>query len=224
MFSRMLGAPQPDWPTAAQITGFPFQDQTDVDHTSVPGLDSFLDSGQSPLVFTLGSAVVNAAQGFYVEGFKAARTLGHRALLVVGSDPRNRYGLPDPLPEWAMAVDYVPHADIFPQAAVVVHQGGIGTLAQALRAGKPQLVVPFGFDQPDNAARAIRLGVADVLLPERYTADTAVTALQRLLRDPLIHQRTAEIAAVIRAENGVVAACDALEDAIEMGITGRARR
>jgi rhamnosyltransferase subunit B len=149
-----------------------------------------------------------------VESFKAARTLGQRALLIVGSDPRNRDGFPDPLPERAMAVDYVPHADVFPRAAAIVHQGGIGTLAQALRAGNPQLVVPFGFDQPDNAARAVRLGVAEVLSPEHYTADTAVSVLQRLLGDPLMHRRAAEVAASVRADNGVAAACDAIEGVI----------
>lgn len=219
MFSQMLGASQPDWPPAARITGFPFNDGVEVDRPPAPGLDTFLAAGTPPLVFTLGSAIVKAARGFYVESFKAARTLGQRALLIVGSDPRNRDGFPDPLPEWAMAVDYVPHADVFPRAAAIVHPGGIGTLAQALRAGNPQLVVPFCFDQPDNAARAARLGVADVLLPERYTADTAVAALQRLLGDPLVHRRAAEIAAAIRTENGVAAACDAIEDAIEGVIT-----
>jgi UDP:flavonoid glycosyltransferase YjiC (YdhE family) len=217
MFSRMLGASQPDWPPAAQITGFPFNDGVEANRQPVPGLDTFLAAGTPPLVFTLGSAVVNAARGFYVESFEAARTLGQRALLIVGDDPRNGNGFPDPLPEWAMAVDYVPHADVFPQAAAIVHQGGIGTLGQALRAGKPQLVVPFGFDQPDNAARAVRLGVAGVLPPEHYTGDKAAAVLQRLLGDSPMHRRAAEVAAAIRAENGVAVACDAIERVISVG-------
>ena len=72
----------------------------------------------------------------------------------------------------------------FPRAAVIVHSGGIGTSAQALAAGRPMLVVPFAFDQPDNAARLQRLGVARAIPRKHYTAKRAYAELSRLLTDP----------------------------------------
>jgi UDP:flavonoid glycosyltransferase YjiC (YdhE family) len=92
----------------------------------------------------------------------------------------------------------------------VVHQGGIGTLHQALLAGRPQLVVPWAHDQPDNAHRAARLGVARVLSPREYRAARVERTLRALLEPPAA-ARAAAVADAVRAEDGAVAACDALE-------------
>jgi UDP:flavonoid glycosyltransferase YjiC (YdhE family) len=97
---------------------------------------------------------------------------------------------------------------------VVVHQGGVGTTAQALRAGRPMLVVPFGFDQPDNATRVTRLGVARTLARSRYTSARVARELSALLADPRSASLAAKIAPHLRAERGPVAAGDALERAL----------
>ena len=93
----------------------------------------------------------------------------------------------------------------------MVHQGGIGTTAQALRAGVPMLVVPFSYDQPDNAARVVRLGVGRTISRKKYQQDTAVKELQLLLNNPQYKTKASEIAQIIRAENGVKTACDEIE-------------
>ena len=90
-----------------------------------------------------------------------------------------------------------------------MHQGGIGTTAQALRAGKPMIVVPYGFDQPDNAARVRRLGVAETISRGKYNSDRVVAALQRILGDAAYAQRAEAVAQKVRAEDGVRGACDA---------------
>jgi UDP:flavonoid glycosyltransferase YjiC (YdhE family) len=101
---------------------------------------------------------------------------------------------------------YAPHSLVFPRAALIVHQGGIGTLAQALRSGRPQLIVPFFADQLDNASRAEKLGVARSLPPERYTAQTACTELRVLLRGERYAQRAASTAKTVAAEDGAARA------------------
>jgi UDP:flavonoid glycosyltransferase YjiC (YdhE family) len=88
---------------------------------------------------------------FFRESAEAARRLGRRAVLLTGRDPRNQPV--GELPAGVIAVPYAPHAAVFPRAAVVVHQGGIGTTGEAMRAGRPMLVVPYSHDQPDHAAR-----------------------------------------------------------------------
>jgi UDP:flavonoid glycosyltransferase YjiC (YdhE family) len=109
---------------------------------------------------------------------------------------------------------YAPFSELFPRAVALVHQGGIGTTAQSLRAGKPMAIVPFSHDQPDNAARASRLGVARVIARRDYSAATATEALSRLLDDPSYAARAAAVAARLSQENGASAAADIVEQVL----------
>lgn len=208
LFSRVMGSPQPDWPAKTLVTGFPFYDQSGP--SLAPELARFLTAGEPPIVFTLGSSAVWDAGDFYLESIAAAQRLGKRAVLLVGNDPLNR--LPQPLPGNAMAVAYAPYAQIFPHASVIVHQGGIGTTGQALRAGKPMLVMPFGGDQYDNGARVVRLGVGRTVRRKQYAAVRAANELKRLFDHPSYRRRAADVGQCLQAENGVRVACDAVEE------------
>ena len=208
LFSPLFAAPQPDWPEQTVTTGFVAAARRGEADALDPAIAAFLAAGDAPLVFTLGSAAVLGAGDFYEQSAEAARRLGRRALLLVGSDPRNRPARTSPD---ILLADYLPHWQVFPRAAAIVHQGGIGTTAQALLAGRPTLVVPFGFDQPDNAARLVRLGVARSIARRDYDAGRAARALQALLDDPAYARRAAGLAPRIAAEDGVRNACDAIE-------------
>ena len=72
------------------------------------------------------------------------------------------------------------------------------------------LVVPHSHDQPDNAFRVVRLGVARTLYPKRYTAARAATELRRLLDDPEYAERARQVARIVAAEGGAAAAADAI--------------
>jgi UDP:flavonoid glycosyltransferase YjiC (YdhE family) len=207
MFSPLMGAPQPDWPPNTLVTGFPFYDQAEHGQGIDPALERFLDAGPPPVVLTLGSSAVQKAGDFYHESVAAVRSLGCRAVLLVGPN-----SISEPLPPGMVAFPYAPFSKIFPRASVVVHSGGIGTCAQALAAGRPMLVVPFAFDQPDNAARLQRLGVARVIPRRRYTARRACSELKTLLTDPACAASAVKVARRIAGENGVRAACDAIEN------------
>jgi rhamnosyltransferase subunit B len=207
LFSQVLAEPQPDWVPNTVITGFPFYDESDFSLT--PELERFLDAGEPPIVFTLGSSAVWDAGNFYVESISAAMKLGKRAVLLIGNDPVNQPQ--EPLPENIIAVDYAPFAKIFPRASVIVHQGGVGTTGQALRAGKPMIVMPYGGDQFDNGARIERLGVGHMIMRRRYKADRVATILKRLFDDPAYKERAAGLARRVKDENGVRVVCDAIE-------------
>ncbi len=208
LFSALLGPVQPDWPSQARLTGFPFLDR--VGDAGLPAeLARFLDDGPPPIVFTLGSAAVMNAGRFFAHGVEAARLLGRRAVLLIGHDPRNRPT--GALPEGIAAFPYAPFSELFPRAVAIVHQGGVGTTGQAMRSGRPALVMPYAFDQPDNAARAARLGIARVLPRRRFHAARAARELGKLLGDPAYSVKAAEVGRRIRAEDGVGTACDALE-------------
>jgi UDP:flavonoid glycosyltransferase YjiC (YdhE family) len=171
----------------------------------------FLDDGPPPIVFTLGSAAVLDAGQFYVESAAAARMLGRRAILLTGSGGQN---CPSPLPPGVAVCEYAPFSELFPRAAAIVHHGGIGTTTQALRAGRPMLVMPYSYDQPDNAERVARLGVARTISRGRYTASHAAAELDRLLTNSAYAERAAVVGARVGAEDGVTIACDALEAAL----------
>ncbi|HEX3986827.1 MAG TPA: glycosyltransferase [Acidobacteriaceae bacterium] len=214
LYSSAMGAPQPDWPPSAKITGFAFYDGSGDEGRLEPALAAFLNAGPPPLVFTLGSAAVMHAGDFYEQSAAAAERLGQRAVLLVGADDRN---LPArKLPDTICVARYAPYSQIFPRASVLIHQGGIGTTAQALRAGRPMLVMPYSHDQPDNARRVRRLGVAQVLTRKEYKAKPAAALISSLLSDPSYRGRAQAVAAQIQAEDGTVAACNALEAAARL--------
>jgi rhamnosyltransferase subunit B len=207
-FSSVLARPQKDWPARTEITGFPFYDKLEPGQGLNPALAQFLDAGPAPVVFTLGSSAVLDAGEFYAESLAAVRKTGCRAVLLIGRDSRNKPA--GPLPDTVFVTEYAPYSELLPRAAATVHQGGVGTTAQALRAGKPMIVVPFSHDQPDNGMRVGRLGVGRVIPRTSYRADRVVRELKLLL--------TAGYASAARAtacemerEDGVEAACGALE-------------
>jgi len=212
MFSPVLARPQPDWPPATLQTGFVFYDKQEHEPDSFAQAQAFLAAGEAPIVFTLGSAAVLDARSFFDESARAAEKLGRRALLLAGKNVVRHV-----LPSTIAVFGYAPYSEILPRAACVVHQGGVGTTAQALRAGVPQLLMPYGFDQPDNAARVERLGVARGIGRSQYTAARATKLLSHLLDDPAYARRSAAIGRQIRAENGLAAACDAIEAQMRKG-------
>ena len=220
LFSRLLARPQPDWPDKVVITGPIFPSAVGI--TAGPGgsgtpgssgmsdgLRPFLDAGPPPAVITLGSAAVYAAGDFYRESLEAVQHLGIRAVLLTG--PKDGHGIDGGLPEEVIAVDFAAHSEVFPRASVIVHQGGIGTTSQALRAGRPNLAVPFSHDQFDNAFRLRRLGMSETLYRGRYRADRAEAVLRDLLGDPKYRARAQEAARTVRAEDGLGTACQAIE-------------
>ena len=205
MYSRVLATPQRDWPPNVVSTGCVFYNGPD-------GLDAkleeFLEAGPPPVVFTLGTSAVGAAGRFYHESAAAIRQLGMRAVLLTGGIEQNK---PDgPLPDSVLLVDRAPHQLLFPRAAAIVHQVGAGTLGQALRSGKPMLLVPHGHDQFDNARRTTKLGVARTVFPKEYTAARVARELTLLL-DVHCRQRAEEVAAVVGQEGGADAAAAAIE-------------
>jgi rhamnosyltransferase subunit B len=207
MFSSVLGRPQPDWPPNTVQTGFVFYDEES--DAASESLQKFLDSGPQPIIFTLGSTAVMDPGRFFEESAAAARLLGRRALLLTGTNPP-----PAGLSKDLFATGYAPYSRVFPQSACVVHQGGVGTTAQALRAGVPQLVMPYAFDQPDNAARVSRIGVGLSLSRKRYRADQAAMRLDQLLTKSTYDEHARDGGRRVGRENGACVACETVERAM----------
>ncbi len=193
LFDPVLATPQRDWPRNLRVTGAPL-------HDGAPG--QVVLEGEPPLVFALGSSAVWVAGEFWQHAIEAARTLNRRAILVTGPAELG------PLPEGIRAFAYLPYSVIFPRAQVVIHQGGIGTLSQAMRSGRPQLIVPFAFDQPDNARRAAALGVARVLPAKRVNAQSLAREIAAL--DSQNEERAQTLARQLSETDGAARAAEAL--------------
>jgi UDP:flavonoid glycosyltransferase YjiC (YdhE family) len=204
LFDPPLAEPQPDWPVPVRLCGAPVYDESAPEAGILDDLESFLSEGEAPIVFALGSSVVWLGGDFWDKAVTAVQALGRRAILITGPV------LPEHLPEGVRAFPYLPYSKVFPRAAAVVHPVGIGTLAQALRAGCPQLLVPVAFDQPDNAHRAAALGVGRVLAFKKVTARRLACELDTLLTCSQYAQAARAIAGELANIDGAVCAAEEL--------------
>jgi UDP:flavonoid glycosyltransferase YjiC (YdhE family) len=201
LYSPVLGGVLPDYPKTTAVVGFaPFDSVDGTPATLEAPLKEFLGVGAPPLVFTLGSLIVHSPGAFYRDSVAAARKSGRRAVLLVGEEGRALHA--ELAATDVHVAAYAPHSLLFPRAAAIVHHGGIGTLAQALRSGRPHLVVPFYADQLDNAMRARRLGLARVLRPRRYSRKSAARELAVLLNEPAYDLRAGDVKRLIGLEDG----------------------
>jgi UDP:flavonoid glycosyltransferase YjiC (YdhE family) len=119
--------------------------------------------------------------------------------------------LPPNLPETVRHFDYVPFSALLPRAAALVHHGGIGTLSQGFAAGVPQLIMPMSHDQPDNAARARRLGVGGSLSPRTFRGPAVAGELSRLLESREVHACCRELAGRLAVARPLDSVCDVIE-------------
>lgn len=211
LFSSVLAPMQPDYPANTIITGFPFYDRNNVE-APARELMQFLDNGEPPILFTLGSTAVRVGEDFFRVSIEAARQLKRRALLLVSDTGDLSAG---DLPKGIGVFDYAPYSVVMPRASIVVHQAGIGTTGQALRSGQPMLIVPHGQDQPDNARRCAELGIGLVLPTRDYNVSNAVAKLRELLDTSGFGKRAQDVALRMRSEDGTQTACDVIEETLK---------
>lgn len=205
LFPDWFAAPVPDWPQPLYQAGFPLYDP-DPDAAPSATLRAFLAAGAPPVVFTPGTG--NRQAGRYFEAAAhAVAQLGLRAIFLTP----HREQLPGSLPPSICWQDYVPLKALLPHVAALVHHGGIGTTAEALRAGTPQLVVPLAHDQFDNAARVVALGAGASLHARRVTPARMASALQQVVKGAVASQAAA-IAARFASPDRLDALCRQLED------------
>jgi rhamnosyltransferase subunit B len=189
------------------VTRFPLYDEGDLVGTS-PDLEGFIADGPPPVLFTPGSANLQA-QRFFAAGMEACRRLRLRALFATPHVEQ----LPSPLPPQVLHVAYAPFSRVFPRCAAVVHHGGIGTVAQGLSAGVPQLAMAMSHDQPDNGYRLQRLGVGAYLYPKTFTPERVADALQRLTSSPEVARACGACRELMRRQMPAEAVFGFLEEA-----------
>ncbi|MCU4158592.1 glycosyltransferase [Acidiphilium sp. AL] len=189
-----------DWSSDAQVTGFWFLDEGK-DWQPPDDLAGFLASGSKPVYLGFGSMFPRDAEHITRIVIAAIRKAGCRAVLATGwgglapgTSPRN---------DDIFILRQAPHDWLFPRMAAAVHHGGAGTMAAAVRAGIPSLILPFITEQAFWSVRLEQLGVAVPHMNRKtVTTDRLAAAIVRL-QEPGIVAKAAALGDRNRAENGI---------------------
>jgi rhamnosyltransferase subunit B len=203
-FPEWFAAPQSDWPPNLHAVGFPLWD--DAPALEMSAARDFLAAGTPPVIITPGSAG-STMQGLFAESVAAVGQLGARAMLVTNYPEQ----VPTRLPPGVKVFGYLPFSEVLPQAAALIYHGGIGTLAQALRAGLPHLVVPHGYDQFDNGWRIERLGLGSSIPESSFRRRRVVRVLGAMLTDAQLSSRCRVCAGRVDGQAAVAKAADLIE-------------
>ncbi|MFM9901896.1 MAG: glycosyltransferase [Polaromonas sp.] len=199
-------APAPgDWPAQVRQAGFPLYDGDKAQGLDA-GLQAFLAAGAPPVVFTPGSAMGHG-HAFFEAAVRTCQALGRRGVLLTTQSQQ----IPADLPATVHHSAYAPFGLLLPRAAALVHHGGIGNTAQALRAGLAQLITPMAFDQFDNAMRLERLGVAASVARQDTAFTTMAPQLKMLLESPDVAAACQVAAQRMADDRGLDVVCDLLE-------------
>ncbi|TNC04430.1 glycosyltransferase [Methylobacterium terricola] len=201
--------PQADWPVQVIQVDFPLADTYGEAAGLAPDLATFLHAGPAPLVFTYGSAMTGA-RPFFATAVEVCRLSGRRGILLAAKPEE----LPADLPPGVLQVPYAPLSRLLPSCVALIHHGGVGTVAQALAAGCPQLIVPVAFDHADEAQRVVRLGVGTSLSRWRFTVRRARRVIDGLVRSAAVSNACREVQGQMSRENGIANACKAINDMV----------
>ena len=206
LFPDWFAEPQPDWPNNSEVTNFVFFDESDK-YPMPPKLEKFIAEGDPPIIFTAGTAINNAAS-FFKASIEACDILNTRGVFL----SRYKDHIPNDLSPSIHYCEYAPFSKLLPYSSAVVHHGGIGTCAQSLRAGVPQLITPFGMDQPDNSSRLAKLGVGAELRIKKYKSTIIADKLGKLLGDKDVHTHCKKIAEELKNTDPLTDICRIIED------------
>ena len=205
LFPSWFAPVVPDWPRPLIEGDFQLFEAATPDGFT-EDLSAFLAAGEKPLVFTPGTGNLHAAD-FFACALCAVNRLGRRAIFLT----KERAQIPVSLPESVLWQPYVPLSALLSHAAALVHHGGIGTTAEALRSGTPQLVAPFAWDQFDNGARVASLGVGMVIPAKRLRPRKLARSLQNLYTSETIRAQCSLLASRFMPPHDPIALCREVE-------------
>jgi len=206
LFPDWFAQPQLDWPPQTQLTGFVYYDKQTGNDVIPDELNRFLSAGSPPIIFTPGTAMKHATQ-FFLDCIEACRLLEQRGILLTQHPEQ----LPRNLPQNIQYFAYLPFSKVLPRSLALVHHGGIGTTAQAIAAGIPQVIRPTAHDQPDTAARVEKMGIGVSLSPKKFSAASLAESLKMLITSQVVLDRCKACAARIDPDQSLNDTCTIIE-------------
>jgi len=207
LFPDWFAPLQPDWPPQTQLTSFVYYDKQNGSEDIPDKLNKFLNAGGPPIIFTPGTAMKHATQ-FFLDCIEACQLLGQRGILLTQHPEQ----LPTELPQNIQHFAYLPFSKVLPRALAHVHHGGIGTTAQAIAAGIPQVIRPMAHDQPDTAARVEKLGIGASLSPKKFNAASLAEKLKILITSQAVLDHCKACAERIHPDHSLNETCAIIEN------------
>jgi UDP:flavonoid glycosyltransferase YjiC (YdhE family) len=200
------------WPEHYQITGYWFS--PDAPWQPPEMLVDFL-SRPGPVVFIGFGSQVTSRQLWQDVLVPGALRSGARVVIGEGWSDLSHLANDDRV----YLIKTIPYHWIFSQVDAVIHHGGAGTAAAALRAAVPSIVVPFTGEQRFWAERLYDTGICPIPAnPRTAKADDISRDLSSLHARPAYGERTREISRMIRTEDGIGNATRLIE--LELGAQG----
>jgi len=199
--------PRPsDWAPNIHVTGYWFAEEPQ-GWRPPEELTAFLSRGPAPVYIGFGSMSSEKPEATTRLLLDALKTHGRRAIVHSGWAGLGSEALPDNV----LVVGSVPHSWLFPRVSAIVHHGGAGTTAAAIRAGVPSIVVPFHGDQPFWGQLTGKLGIGTAPLPrKRLTSAKLAAAIERALTSEAMRENAAKLGERVRSEDGVARAVELL--------------
>ncbi|WP_027359884.1 glycosyltransferase [Desulforegula conservatrix] len=205
LFTDWFAQIQPDWPANIFYGGFPLWDGAEVTPLQ-PEVQEFMENGLPPVIFTPGTANMHAEKFFRIAA-DVCFEMGVRGVFL----SRFSHQIPASLPEGVVHFEYAPLSRLLKGSTAIVHHGGIGTTAQALSCGTPQIIMPFSFDQFDNADRIERLGAGLAIKSSEFSHQTLKRALGQIIDQNGHRNKCAEISSRFGEKNPVDESCDIID-------------
>ncbi len=203
-FPEWFGMPAKDWPKNIKMVGFPLLNHAN--SSSRSEFDALIEKQGAPIIFTSGTGVKDV-EDLFKEGRRICEQLQVPGIFVGGnSGVEFLQGS-----SFCAHMDYIDFEYALPKALAIIHHGGIGTTAQAIKAGIPQLIRPLKYDQPDNADRIYKLGLGTYVVPEKFKAEQVAPIIGNMIQKGKTSKALAHYAADVRKSAAIVDACDLIE-------------
>lgn len=211
LFPDWFACPEHERQAETELTGFPIPSDTPL--VELPDeLENFLNQGERPIVFTPGTGMRQATE-FFNASLEACNILGKRGIFL---SPFNEH-IPENLPDTVCYFKYVPLDALLYRSSALVYHGGIGTCAQALKAGIPHLVMPMAFDQFDNVAQLVSIGVGRQISREEYIPSNVAESLNELLNTTSVKKQCLILARKFKEEYPLNKTCNIIESLVDIG-------
>lgn len=207
--SKSLLAPQPDWPANTVVSGFSWFDPSFMrNEQELNRIMAFIDRGEAPIVIAPSGMQRIRPGNFFHESLAACKLLSRRAIVIAAK----RFHTQIEASPNVLVTGYIPYSEVLGKAAAMVHCGGVGTIGWGLKFALPSLIVPFEWDQFDNADRAQRHNFAAVIQRQNFKATIIADALDRLLKNTQIKNALTQASQTVAREDGASVALAEIEN------------
>ncbi|MCJ8314070.1 MAG: glycosyltransferase [Saccharospirillaceae bacterium] len=204
-FPEWFGMRPKDWPEKLKLVGFPLFDSVDNNARSL--VDNFLNSNPNPILFTTGTGVSNADEMFK-ECIKICEKLKKPGIFTGSLESQYLFKNK----ACFLHIDYIDFNHVLPKCSAIIHHGGVGTMAQAIQAGIPQIIRPLLFDQPDNGMRIQKLGLGVVCYPEKFNSKNISPILNKLIQTANDNNNLQTYSSDLKRNNAVDKAVKLIEE------------